>query len=836
MKKYFTLLLLLLLCYWGGVNSAFAQSFTVSDAPSDGQWAANTHWYYIKNKIDNNNYAYLSTAIATTDGEGNLKIVGGSAKNVLGLWCVVRDGEGYKFYNYAEGTGKVLGMTTVTSNTGGDARAKMYAAGSEVSGVATTFYYHAAGINPDDVEANAFSIEQNSNKYWNFRSPYLARWDDNKSVTTKCLGSAFMFEEVTDLSSLTDEAKTLYESLLSNANTDVTSYTPYADVPFNHTQAQISALQNAIPSNTPTDVEAYAQAAGTLNDAYRTFTNSALVPLESGKLYRVVNAYSGFEDKQHVKKAIIGSASLSWGNEVLASAQQYWWAEPQNDGSYFLKNVYTGKYLSYNGSQGVLSETPQKVEIKHVKAGKCNIRVNSQCVLHANAHGGGAGVSGTLINFGTYGECGDGSASAWTVEEATLDEVRSINEIATLTVPFDGKKYPCVGSKVPNEETLRALSGLSTVASIEEANRILTTVYPLSADAYSEVTFDANKLYRIVCVSPKTGNGHGDGSHNTLSFKTGNMLCCAVPSNADFNQLWQLVPGTTDGQYALKNMNTSKYVSSAAKAGDNRLMIQDAVNEFELVNYTGTCQYKFHQPGAAQYGTDFCIFAENELDKFELSVWDGGANSPSAWYLIPVDDIEVALNAVGEHTYATTYLPFAVSEVSGAKAYVGAYNAEKTAVNLTKVNSFAANEGVMLYGETTADTKATLTIGGSAAKRTDNAFAGTCTEISVAADDLANYLVMGRNSNGEIGFFKPGLQGDATTFTIKANRAYLENSASGTSSVMLNFGSLVEGIGEATVPAEGAKNAPVYDLTGRRVMQTVKGGLYIQNGKKFIVR
>ena len=31
-------------------------------------------------------------------------------------------------------------------------------------------------------------------------------------------------------------------------------------------------------------------------------------------------------------------------------------------------------------------------------------------------------------------------------------------------------------------------------------------------------------------------------------------------------------------------------------------------------------------------------------------------------------------------------------------------------------------------------------------------------------------------------------------------------------------------------------DAPVYDLSGRRVVKTVKGGLYIQNGKKFIVR
>ena len=32
------------------------------------------------------------------------------------------------------------------------------------------------------------------------------------------------------------------------------------------------------------------------------------------------------------------------------------------------------------------------------------------------------------------------------------------------------------------------------------------------------------------------------------------------------------------------------------------------------------------------------------------------------------------------------------------------------------------------------------------------------------------------------------------------------------------------------------EQAPIYDLSGRRVQHTVKGGLYIRNGRKFIVR
>lgn len=296
------------------------------------------------------------------------------------------------------------------------------------------------------------------------------------------------------------------------------------------------------------------------------------------------------------------------------------------------------------------------------------------------------------------------------------------------------------------------------------------------------------------------------------------------------SSVFRFVKSDVDGQYYMQveGLSLGKVTRSQAV---NLLSNEDGNKGKYAVAVINDVFFTFQD----KTNTNDAQYAYLHVNNGNCVGWEASATK-TQWAIVPATDIEVSLNAVGDHTYATTYLPFAVSEVSGAKAYVGAYNDEKTAVNLTKVDGFAANEGVMLYGETTADTKATLTIGGSATKRTDNAFAGTCTEISVAADDLANYLVMGRNSNGEIGFFKPGLQGEATTFTIKANRAYLENSANGTSSVMLNFGSLVEGIGDATVPAEAAKNAPIYDLTGRRVMHTMKGGLYIQNGKKFIVR
>ena len=71
--------------------------------------------------------------------------------------------------------------------------------------------------------------------------------------------------------------------------------------------------------------------------------------------------------------------------------------------------------------------------------------------------------------------------------------------------------------------------------------------------------------------------------------------------------------------------------------------------------------------------------------------------------------------------------------------------------------------------------------------------------------------------------------------TLKANKAYLTlEVAGGVEAISMNFGGNVTGINQI-VNAE-QNNAPVYDLTGRRVVRTVKGGLYIKGGNKFIAR
>lgn len=203
--------------------------------------------------------------------------------------------------------------------------------------------------------------------------------------------------------------------------------------------------------------------------------------------------------------------------------------------------------------------------------------------------------------------------------------------------------------------------------------------------------------------------------------------------------------------------------------------------------------------------------------------WEANSDA-SQWYVIPATDVEIDMTAQGDKKYASAYLPFGVSNVAGATAYTGALNAEKNAIDMTATTAVPANTGFVLVG---TEYKATLTIGEAAAIE-GNALTGTNTGIAFAeATPKANYLVFGVN-NGTVGFYTPG-----NVTAIPANKAYINASAITGSAIALNFGNTVTGINAATIN-NGENNAPIYDLSGRRVWAPVKGGLYIQNGKKLV--
>ncbi len=276
-----------------------------------------------------------------------------------------------------------------------------------------------------------------------------------------------------------------------------------------------------------------------------------------------------------------------------------------------------------------------------------------------------------------------------------------------------------------------------------------------------------------------------------------------------------------EGKYYLYACNAKQYMQGVAGAlgkttGEHSGITVTALGsaQYNLVFGNGTMHANGHGGGS---GTGSNLIG-----------WDGSANSASAWYIVPATELEVALHTVDGVSYASAYLPF---PVQGKGIYTGTINGNGSSLNMTaQTGVVPAETGIVIKSPYTT---ATLTIGGTPdADVTDNSLKGSLTALT---GDLSNYLVLGvSNHNTGIGFFTPS----ENLHTIGANKAYLlaAEVSSASHALAMNFGGEATGVGTVITENGIQSNAPVFDLSGRRVMQTVKGGLYIQNGKKFIVK
>ena len=183
-----------------------------------------------------------------------------------------------------------------------------------------------------------------------------------------------------------------------------------------------------------------------------------------------------------------------------------------------------------------------------------------------------------------------------------------------------------------------------------------------------------------------------------------------------------------------------------------------------------------------------------------------------------VTDAKYATFAVGAAIDYSTTAP------SGLKAYI-AY-VEDNKVKLTEVTEVPANTAVILYADVNTNTEYTL-------------MPTTEATVDVTANDLrvSDGTVKGGNGiyalakkSNVVGFYLVD-----SSVTIPAGKVYLKTSTSGSS--VKEFFSLDLG-GETAISeiANGqSSNCQWYNLAGQRV-QTPTRGIYIQNGKKVIIK
>ena len=204
----------------------------------------------------------------------------------------------------------------------------------------------------------------------------------------------------------------------------------------------------------------------------------------------------------------------------------------------------------------------------------------------------------------------------------------------------------------------------------------------------------------------------------------------------------------------------------------------------------------------------------------------------------------VALNAVGEASYATLYLPFDAKTDDVTKAYYVETVADGIAT-LTELSEgkIPAKTAVVLINNS-AETNVTFGVENGLAAvigEDANLLKGTLVPMELDLSQESPNYSMGRK-DGNIGFYKFNNNG-TTTITLGANKAYLQVPAAESSAKGFTF-SFGDPSGITVFGKKSASDAflqgseHIYDLGGRRisVFSVLPKGIYIVGGKKVVVK
>lgn len=390
------------------------------------------------------------------------------------------------------------------------------------------------------------------------------------------------------------------------------------------------------------------------------------------------------------------------------------------------------------------------------------------------------------------------------------------NGVSKKTEPFDTytyKPYPAV--TVPDFIKANAPEG-----EIKPEDNGTTINIECTPDLPFTLSTDANRVYYYLAAGAGTEG-------RTMLYANGEDLNLRAEAQAENltamrNDLWYVTGNPYDG---LKFHNVGSgttaqsyaAITSATKLNLSHLWLggQDNWNIKKLSDttfslYSNDLAWKFD-------GSKIAFSAPNTSDAFAFQAIE-------ATYVLPLHNSK-ADNAA----FATTCAPFNFAIMGDdVKAYAGKLSADGKELNMKEIEgNVPANQGVILKAAMRVSEVTVKVV--NTADAIDNDLKGTNDEMT----DLSQVYVFGRdNVTRHVGFYTAA--GDAA---LPANRAYLDKPAQeAVNAVAMNFGNgMVTNISTA-ISAQSADNAPIYDLSGRRVQRTVKGSLYIKGGRKFMAQ
>lgn len=407
----------------------------------------------------------------------------------------------------------------------------------------------------------------------------------------------------------------------------------------------------------------------------------------------------------------------------------------------------------------------------------------------------GTNADWNLSGIGGYTAASNNPGSFWTIAEVSEAEITTAkNNFANIysTISTDQIKEQ-VGyySQTLIEEVKNKINNATDVKDAYNAVKTFGQLINLPIDG---------KVYKLYALQ-------SDGTKNYPGGTEGKWVAQKLENN-----FYNFVNTTADSE-GLKNWQGSKpkyFVSINQRKQFGALTLKiDGETKYLCVGSSGVVDRLdggYNSYGTDKFSTDFMFE--------EVSSTDYAGHAVT--FLASTDG----------KAYATLNLPFATTIPAGVTAYKkvdGTESSVKLEVYKNEMDVLPANTPVLLQADA-AETKTFAPAEYKAQEATG--FSGTLAATAVAEKNAIAYILA--KDGDAVKFCKLS----ATSNTVNANKAYFTLTAAAANALNFDFGGVTTGIENAV--ADKANNAPIYDLSGRRVMNAVKGGIYIQNGKKFV--
>lgn len=352
------------------------------------------------------------------------------------------------------------------------------------------------------------------------------------------------------------------------------------------------------------------------------------------------------------------------------------------------------------------------------------------------------------------------------------------------------------GIGTPGSEARTNLQAAITTAEGKTTGATETDLNTLKA---AEATYSAAELQL-----PEDGKAYKP----YVLLSNGNKVYANTNGNQVFvvqkvNGTYRLVSSLGNGNVVSESNKTEFTIGTTNRLEFGALTLTYNSNVAVCINAAGTSYNHFS--GSGHKGTD----------------WS------TEWYFEPAEFAGHAVTFTASNdgqNYATVKLPYAAILPTGVTAYKGTVAGNEVTLTAYKQAGevLPANTPVLL----TANDATSYNFAPAAYQAAEETgFQGTLAAAAVTAN---NAYILAKKGE-EVKFYLLNSESN----TVNANKAYIVVSGGKAQALSFNFGTTT-GIHAAT--ADAATDAPVFDLSGRRVVKVVKGGLYIQNGKKFIVK